>query len=137
MRRIPTRLLPALLAAGLILPLAAAACSSGSDDKDRRVVDVVQTDDACTPASINAALGEKLKLQVQNTGKKDHEIEGTEGTKLEELLVPAGKTRSVNFTAPNKPGVQKFKCYIPNGSTTIIQVNVGGAPGAPAATPAR
>lgn len=101
-----------------------AACGGG--DSDRRVVRIVQADDACTPAVIDAKAGEKLRFEVKNEGKKDHEVEGIDGTKLEELLVPAGRTRKINYTVPGEEGVSKIKCYIPGGSSTIIEVRISG-----------
>jgi uncharacterized cupredoxin-like copper-binding protein len=99
-----------------------ASCTG--DDGPRRVVQITQTDDGCTPGRFAAAPGERLTLEVTNDGKKDREIEGIEGTKLEELLVPSGRTRHVDWTAPGKAGVQKVKCYIPGGNTVIIEVDV-------------
>jgi plastocyanin len=100
-----------------------AACGSG-DSADRRTVQITQTDDTCTPASIDLAVGEKVKFEVKNEGKKDQEVEGIDGTKLEETLIPSGKTRSLNYTAPSEAGTQKVKCYTPGGASTIIELNV-------------
>jgi hypothetical protein len=108
-------------AAALALPLVAAC---GGDDADRRVIQVTQTDDGCTPDSIDLASGEKVKFEVANQGGRDKEFEGINGTKLDELLVPAGKTRNVNYTAPKSPGTTQIKCYIPGGATTLIALNV-------------
>ncbi|MFN8616627.1 MAG: cupredoxin domain-containing protein [Dehalococcoidia bacterium] len=100
-----------------------AAC--GSDDSgDRRLIQITQTDDACSPAAIDLTAGEKVKFEVKNDGKKDQEVEGIDGTKLEELLIPSGKTRSINYTAPKEAGEQKVKCYAPGGSSTILILNV-------------
>jgi hypothetical protein len=113
-----------LLAGIVLVPLVALACSN-SDNSPRTEVAITQTDDGCTPTSVNVSPGEKLRLAVRNDGKKDHEVEGTEGTKLEEVLVPAGRTRNVDYTVPNNKDVRKIKCYIPGGSTTIIQLVPG------------
>jgi hypothetical protein len=99
-----------------------AAC--GADDTDRRVIQITQTNDACSPDSIDLAAGEKVKFEIKNESSKDKEIEGIEGTKLDELLVPSGKTRTLNYAAPGKAGVQKVKCYVPGGTATIISLNV-------------
>lgn len=107
-----------------------AACgdddSGGGDSggSDRRTVQIIRTDDGCTPATIDAKVGEKLRFEVRNDGKKDSEVEGIEGAKLEEVLIPSGKTRNVNYTAPSKAGTQKIKCYVPSGTSTIIEVKV-------------
>lgn len=119
---------PSLLVGALAALLAAsvlAACSG--DDSGRRIVRITQADDACTPEVIEAKAGEKLRFEVKNTGKKDHEVEGIDGTRLEELLVPAGRTRSINYTVPGQEGVRKIKCYIPGGSATIIEVRISGS----------
>jgi uncharacterized cupredoxin-like copper-binding protein len=99
-----------------------AAC--GGDDGDRRVIEIIQNDDLCTPESVDLVAGEKVKFEVKNEGSKDKEIEGIEGTKLEEILVPSGKTRSLNYTAPKEAGTQKVKCYIPGGANNIISLNI-------------
>ena len=108
-----------------LIILLSTACGADSGGKGR-VVEIVQTDEACTPSTIAASPGEKLTLKVRNDGKKDREIEGIEGTKLEEVKIPAGRTRSADFTTQKKAGVQKIKCYVPDGSTTVLSVTVGG-----------
>lgn len=114
----------------VLLGAAAAAASfslfasCGGDDADRRVIQITQSNESCSPDAIDLKAGEKVKFEVKNESSKDKEIEGIEGTKLDELLVPAGKTRTLNYTAPGKAGAQKVKCYVPGGSSTIISLNV-------------
>ncbi|MGE5595646.1 MAG: cupredoxin domain-containing protein [Hyphomicrobiales bacterium] len=103
-----------------------AACGGDDDGGDRRVIEITQTDDDCTPNPIALQPGEKVKFEVHNESGKDKEVEGIEGTKLEELIIPKGKTRNLNYTAPDEPGTGKIKCYVPGGSTTIIELQVGG-----------
>lgn len=100
------------------------ASCGGDDGADRRVIQIIQTDDSCTPESIDLAAGEKVKFEIKNDGSKDKEVEGIEGTKLEEVLIPSGKTRSLNYTASKDAGTAKVKCYVPGGSSTIIALNV-------------
>lgn len=114
----------AFLAASTVAALAV-ACSSDSGGS-RRVVAITQTDDGCAPANIDLTTSERVKFEVKNDGKKDREVEGIDGTKLEEVLVPSGRTRSLNYTAPGSAGIAKIKCYIPGGSTTIIELAVSG-----------
>ncbi|HNO66114.1 MAG TPA: cupredoxin domain-containing protein [Tepidiformaceae bacterium] len=116
------RFLAPFFVAALAGSLLAAAC--GGDSGDRRVIQITQTDDSCSPATIDVTPGEKVKFEVKNDGKRDQEVEGIDGTKLEELLIPSGKTRTVNYTAPKESGEQKVKCYAPGGSSTILIVNV-------------
>ena len=114
------------LSLALVSTLLGAAAFGCSDDDDttRRVVPITQTDDSCTPTTIDLAAGEKVKFEVKNEGGKDREVEGIEGTKLEEVLVPSGKTRNLNFTAPSKAGTGKIKCYVPGGNTAVIELKV-------------
>lgn len=111
-----------ILAAGALL--LASACSSGGGGRE---VPITATDDGCTPATIEAKAGEKLTFVVRNDAKSDRELEGIEGTRLEEILVPAGRTRKVNYTVPASAGAQKLKCYVPGGPSTIIELQVEGA----------
>ena len=107
--------------------LAFAAC--GDDDGGsgpRRVVQVAATDQGCTPASIALATGERVSFEVKNDAKKDWEFEGIEGTNIEEVIVPSGRSRNINYTAPSKAGTQKVKCYPPSGGAeTVIELKIG------------
>lgn len=117
------RLFPLAIAFLLMATLGFTAC--GDDDAaggDRRLVRIVQQDDACTPSRIELKVRDRVSFEVVNQSKADQEIEGEDGTKLEELLVPAGKTRVVNFNAPDKAGTGTIKCYRPGGQTTMIQL---------------
>lgn len=111
-------------AAGLaflaLVTLGCAASGAGG-----REVQVVQSDDGCTPAVIDATPGEKLDLRVKNETGNIYEVEGIDGTNLEEVLVPEGRTRSVGFSVPNSGGVSKVKCYVPGGVSTIIEIRAG------------
>lgn len=115
-----------LLVASVLALLALPATACGSDDSGatRRVIAVTQTNDGCTPAAIDVAAGEKVTFEVKNDGSKDTEMEGIEGTKLEEVLVPSGRTRNIKYDVPKATGVQKVKCYQPGGNSTIIQLQV-------------
>ncbi len=117
------RIMTGLLVFVAVFILLGTACSGSSGG---RQVAITQTDDGCTPQTVRAASGEKLTFKIQNQGKKDHEFEGINGTKVPEVEVPAGHTRSVDYTAPKQSSTQQIKCYIPNGSTTIISVTAGG-----------
>ena len=131
------RFLPlfAALIAGAAL---AAACSGGSSS--RRAINITQADSGCTPTSVDLSPGEAVALVVKNDGSKDHEIEGINGTRVDEVLVPAGRTRTINYDAPSTAGTHEVKCYIPGGTTTILKLNVAGAGASPqssgSATPA-
>ena len=131
-----------IAALGGLIALAAVACAGGGDGREVRIT---LEDGGCTPASVSVKPGEKLKLVVKNSSSKDiYEVEGIEGTELEEVVVPEGRTRNIGYTVPDKAGVYKLKCYVPGDVTTIIQLTAegsaagGGSPqskqGAPGAT---
>ena len=127
-----------IIAVAGVLVLGAACSSSGAGGRE---IQITQKDDGCTPTSVNVTPGEKLKLVVKNDSSKDYEIEGIEGTQLEEVVVPEGRTRTPGFTVPSAGGVSRVKCYVPGGASTIIELTADaatppqsqapGAPGAP------
>jgi uncharacterized cupredoxin-like copper-binding protein len=123
---------PFAVALALLAVAALAACSSGGGGRE---VQIVAHADACTPASVAASPGERLSLVVKNAAGGDREVEGIDGTKVEEVLVPNGRTRTVGLTMPSDGATQKVKCYIPGGPSTIIEFTAaGGAAGADAGT---
>jgi uncharacterized cupredoxin-like copper-binding protein len=124
-------LLPLCLALGAFI---VAACSSSGEGG--RVVNLTQTDDGCTPAVITGTPGEKLNLKVENTTGKDYEVEGIEGTQLEEVVIPEGRTRDVGYTIPSEGGTFKIKCYVPGDVSTILEVHAGDSTSASATTAA-
>ena len=86
-----------------------------------RAIKFVADDQTCTPAAVTAAPGERLVLEVSNQSKRDREVEGIEGTKLEEVVIPSGRVRKLSFTMPDS-GKARLKCYIPGGPATIIEI---------------
>lgn len=109
--------------------LAGIACSSSGEGG--RPIALNQNEDGCTPAAIDATPGEKLDLQVKNNTSKDYEIEGIEGTQLEEVVIPGGRDRSVGYNVPEDGGTFKIKCYVPGGASTIIEVRAGDGASVP------
>ncbi len=108
-----------LLACALI----GAACGGPSG----RVIAVTVNDEACTPARIEVGSGERVTFEVRNDSRTDREFEGIEGTQIAEALVPAGRSRSFDYTVPTGDQSHKVKCYSPGGPTTIIELVSGGA----------
>ena len=112
-----------LLAALGILLIATACSESGAGGRE---VLITQGKDACSPARIDVTAGEKLQLVVTNDSDQDvYEVEGIEGTKVEEFVVPSGKTRKAGYTVPSGDGTYKLKCYVPAGPSTIIELVAG------------
>jgi hypothetical protein len=110
-----------LLASGAALLI----LGCGASGAGGREVNITQADDGCTPTSIEATPGEKLNLVVKNDTGDIYEIEGIEGAKLEEVIVPEGRTRSIGYDVPDSGGTSKVKCYVPGGPATIIEVRAG------------
>lgn len=104
-----------------LLAVLLASCSS--DSGGRKIV-IVQTDVGCTPESVPVTAGEKVTFVVKNNAKNDWELEGIEGAKIEEVLVPSGRSRSINYSVPSTAGTVKVKCYTPGGAATIIQLAI-------------
>ena len=120
-------------AAGLVV-LSAACTSSGVGG---RKVEITQKDDGCSPTAIAVTPGEKLNLVVKNASSSDaYEVEGIEGTNLEEFVVHKGKTLSVGYTIPEGASTHKVKCYVPAGKSTIIELIASGESGAAGPTQA-
>ena len=120
------RLIPSCLALLGAVTLAAACSSAGEGG---RQVQITQGDRGCTPASVQVTPGEKLQLVVENVTGKTYEVEGIDGTQLEEVLVPEGRTRTVGYTVPDQAGTYKVKCYSPGDVSTIIELRAGGGGG--------
>lgn len=122
----------ALAAAGLAV-FAAACESSGVGG---RKVEITQKDDGCTPTSIAVTTGEKLNLVVTNESTNDaYEVEGIDGTKLEEFVVHRGTTRSAGYTVPSGTETRKVKCYVPAGPSTVIELVAGAGPSPASVSP--
>ncbi len=117
--------LVALCALGLALSL---GCDS-SGEGGREIV-ITQADDGCTPDSVQVEPGEKLSLTGKNETGSIYELEGTNGTQLEEIIVPEGKSRSVGYTVPDEEGTYDVKCYQPAGVSTIVKLVAGSGTGA-------
>jgi uncharacterized cupredoxin-like copper-binding protein len=100
-------------------------CSSGGETA-RRTIPVVANNEACTPAQIEVKTGEQVAFEVKNESSGDREFEGVDGTKIEEVLIPAGRTRTIPYTVQESTGPLKVKCYIPAGPTTLIELVVTG-----------
>jgi len=117
-------LLKYLLAPGaLAVAMFTFACSS-SGEGGREIL-ITQTDDGCTPESVDVEPGEKLKLTGKNETGDIYEIEGTNGTQLEEVIIPEGRTRSIGYTVPDEGNTYDVKCYQPGGASTIVKLVAG------------
>jgi len=87
------------------LALATAGCGTPSG----REIPIELSNYKLTPATVEVKAGETVKFALTNKSELEHEFESDEG-KFEEVLVPAGKTRTVAWTAPAKAGEYVFEC---------------------------
>ncbi len=120
-----------LVTGAAVLLVACSASGAGG-----REINITQADAGCTPTSIEATPGEKLNLLVKNETGDIYEIEGIDGAKLEEVIVPEGRTRSIGYDVPDSGGTTKLKCYVPGGVSTIIEVQAGKGQGSAGSTDA-
>lgn len=107
------------LPCALLLALSLACDSSGEGGRE---IVITQGDEGCTPQTVEVTAGEKLKLTGKNETATTYELEGTNGTQLEEVLIPEGRTRSVGYTVPDEGGTYDVKCYQPGGVSTIVKL---------------
>lgn len=67
------------------------------------------------PDVISVAAGTEVTFIVENQGTVDHEFESNEPGEagIEEIIIPAGRTRRVNWTAPSEAGTYPVYCDLP------------------------
>ncbi|MGE5675812.1 MAG: cupredoxin domain-containing protein [Mycobacterium leprae] len=98
-----------LFSAALLLGTLLVGCSAATGTRE---IQVTASDYKFEPSVIPVKPGERVKITVTNHGAVDHEFESEEA-KIEELVIPAGKSRSVTITAPAKAGEYQFFCDVP------------------------
>lgn len=64
------------------------------------------------PSRVEVAAGEKVVFVVKNTDSVDHEFE-SDAAGFGEVMVPAGQTRKVPWTAPAQRGTIEIECDLP------------------------
>lgn len=120
---------PTILAR-LALPLALAALAAASvacSSQEGRRIDIVAGDRPdgtmyFQPATIQVAPGERVTFYVKNQGSGDHEFESDEAG-IEEVVIPAGKTRKITWTAP-KSGQYPIYCDITGHRAAGMELTV-------------
>jgi uncharacterized cupredoxin-like copper-binding protein len=67
------------------------------------------------PDVITVPAGAEITFVIVNDGRVDHEFESNEKGEagIEEIIIPPGRTRRVNWTAPSKPGTYPVYCDLP------------------------
>ena len=67
------------------------------------------------PKTVTVRPGEKVTFVVKNEGAVDHEFESNERGEagIDEIIIPPGRTRRVNWTAPSEAGTYPIYCDLP------------------------
>ena len=82
---------------------------AGCSSQGRRI-EITATDYRFSPAQVSVQPGERVTFVVTNRGKVEHRFEG-EG--IPAVMVEAGQTRQVAWTAPMRKGTVEFWCNLP------------------------
>lgn len=115
-----------LLVAGLLVlaPAALAACGGDGDSSDTAgAVEVVSTNDACTPAKTTFAPG-KVKLAVKNNGSSATELYVYEGDKVVTEVENVGPGTARSLTADLKAGKTYQLACKPGGKEIKVPIIV-------------
>jgi plastocyanin len=114
-----------LIAAMLVLATAAALTGCSASSGGSREVTVEMTNYKLTPTggAIVVKPGAKVTFNLVNKSDTDHEFESDEG-KFEEVVVPANKSRKVEWTAPAKAGEYEFECDMAGHNGMEVDVTV-------------
>ena len=117
------RTLAAILSSVLAL-LALAACTSvGGGEEIPVVADETVGAMSFEPKVIKVAPGEEVTFVVKNEGDQDHEFESDEAG-IEEVIIPAGRERRVNWTAPSHPATFPVYCDLPGHREAGMELTV-------------
>jgi uncharacterized cupredoxin-like copper-binding protein len=67
------------------------------------------------PDVITVSAGAEVTFVIKNEGTVDHEFESNERGEagIEEIIIPPGRTRRVNWTAPSEAGTYPIYCDLP------------------------
>jgi uncharacterized cupredoxin-like copper-binding protein len=105
--------------------LAFAACTSvGGGEEIPVVADENGGRMSFEPKVINVAPGQEVTFVVKNEGDQDHEFESDEAG-IEEVIIPAGRERRVNWTAPSRPATFPVYCDLPGHREAGMELSVG------------
>jgi uncharacterized cupredoxin-like copper-binding protein len=102
----------------LLLAVVFAACgltSVGGGEEIHIVADERSDGMYFEPDVITVAAGTEVTFIIDNQGTVDHEFESNERGEagIEEIIIPAGRTRRVNWTAPSEAGTYPVYCDLP------------------------
>lgn len=111
-----------VLVGSLVAVSLAVLTGCGSSSSGREIA-VEMTNFKLSPAAVEVKAGESITFVLNNQSNQDHEFESDEA-KVEEVLVPAGKSRKVNWKAPAKAGEYEFECDMAGHDGMVMTVKV-------------
>jgi uncharacterized cupredoxin-like copper-binding protein len=115
---------PALILSAALALLALAACTSvGGGEEIPVVADETAGTMSFEPKVIKVAPGQEVTFVVKNEGDQDHEFESDEAG-IEEVIIPGGRERRVNWTAPSRPGTFPVYCDLPGHREAGMELTV-------------
>ena len=82
------------------------------------------------PSEITVAAGAKVTFVVKNEGKVDHEFEsgGDREAGIDEIIIPPGGTRRVNWTAPSEAATFPVYCDLPGHRAAGMEITLKVVP---------
>ena len=117
------RMLAPMLSAVLALLTFAACTSVGGGEEIPVVADETAGAMSFEPKVIKVAPGQEVTFVVKNEGDQDHEFESDEAG-IEEVIIPGGRERRVNWTAPSRPGRFPVYCDLPGHREAGMELTV-------------
>ena len=118
-----------LLAAGLLCSAGSLTAVGGGEE-----IRVIAGEDGdgmyFEPDVITVEAGAKVTFVIENEGSQDHEFEsGQEGEAgIDEIFIPPGATRRVNWTAPSEAATFTVYCDLPGHRAAGMEITLKVAP---------
>lgn len=106
------------LCLSLLVVLALSGCSLTAVGGGEEITIVAGERDGAMyyePDVITVPAGVRVTFVIKNEGGVDHEFESTEKGEagIQEIIIPPGRVRRVNWTAPSEPGTYPVYCDLP------------------------
>ena len=116
-----------------VAALAFSACSLTAVGGGQEItVTARETEDGMSfePAVITVEAGDEVTFVIKNAGTVDHEFESiAEGEAgIEEIIIPPGRSRRVNWTAPDEPGSFPVYCDLPGHRAAGMELTLEVTP---------
>jgi plastocyanin len=73
------------------------------------------------PATLDVTAGQKISFDLDNADQIDHNLVSAEAG-FQEVILAAGQKKTIEWTAPAKPGMYKIICTYHPGMEMIVNV---------------